>query len=150
MTRVLTLMAWGSVAVVSAVAALNWPALTSRAPLDLVVTQVHAPLGAAMLGVAAFVLTLFLVTALYSRIGAMMETRRLLREIQHMREVADGSEASRVDALRDFVATEFRSMNEQLSAIAESVQVGRSVPDAQSPALTRRIETRVGTAGISL
>jgi hypothetical protein len=111
------------VIVVAVLAALNWPTLMVSAPLNLVVTQVQVPLGAVMLGVAGVIVALFFVAYLRNQIGSLLETRRLLHEIQRVQNLADKAEASRLENLHQLISTEFRLLNERLT----TAQAGRSV-----------------------
>lgn len=122
MTRISNLIALLVTALVAALAFLNWPTLTAPAPLDLVVAQVQAPLGVVMLGVAALLATLFFVAYLSNQIGSLLETRRLLKEIQRVQDLADKAEASRIENLQQMLGTEFRQINERLNALATSVR----------------------------
>ena len=117
MNRVSNLLAWGAVAIVAALAALNWSTLMAPAPLNLVVWQVQAPLGALMLGVAAVLVGLFIFAYLRHQIASLLETRRLLKEVQRAHELADKAEASRLENLHQLVATEFRLLNERLKGL---------------------------------
>jgi hypothetical protein len=118
MKRLSNLLAWLSLAIVAAVAALNWSTLMAPASLNLLVTEVQAPLGGVMLGLAAAVLALFFVAYLRSQIGSLLETRKLLLEVQRVQGLADKAEASRIDNLQHLMVTEFRLLNERLSANA--------------------------------
>lgn len=115
MKRTSTLIAWAAVVLVSALAVLNWTALTATAPLNLVVAEIQAPLGVLLLAVSAMLTALFLVAHLRTQIGAMLEARKLLKEIQRVQELADKSEASRVESLRQLIVAEFRQLDERLS-----------------------------------
>jgi ABC-type multidrug transport system fused ATPase/permease subunit len=116
MKRISNLLAWGAVAIVAALAVLNWSTLMAAAPLDLVVAQVQAPLGVVMLGLAAVLVALFFVATMRNQIGSLLETRRLLQEIQRVQNLADKAEASRIENLHQLIASEFRLLNERLSA----------------------------------
>lgn len=124
MNRILNLIAWGAVAVVAALAVLNWPALTAPASLDLVVAQVRLPLGAALLGVTAALAALFLVASLQNQIGSLLETRRLLKEVKRVQDLADKAEASRIESLHEHIATEFRQLNERLASMGRDANAG--------------------------
>lgn len=115
MKRISNLLAWISLAVVAAFAALNWATLMAPASLNLLVAEVQAPLGIVMLGLAAVILALFFVAYLRSQIGSLLETRKLLMEVQRVQGLADKAEASRIDNLQHLMVTEFRLLNERLS-----------------------------------
>jgi len=87
-------------------ALLNWPAFTATTPLSLGFTTVQAPLGLVMLGVVAFLSVLFTVWAMTLQAGALMDFRRLARDLQAQRDLADKAEASRFTELRSFLAAE--------------------------------------------
>ena len=118
MKRVISLVAWGTVAIVAALASLNWPTMMAEAPLDLVVARVQAPLCLVLLGVAGFLLALFLVAWLRTQIESLLEARRLLKEIQRVQDLADKAEASRIESLHRLITSEFRVLNERLDAAA--------------------------------
>ena len=45
-----------------------------------------------------------------------METRKLLKEIQRVQELADKAEASRIENLHQLISTEFRLLNERMGS----------------------------------
>ena len=51
MKRISNILAWGALAIIAALCALNWNTLSAQAPLDLVLWQVQAPLGIVLLGI---------------------------------------------------------------------------------------------------
>ncbi|MCC7325544.1 MAG: LapA family protein [Burkholderiales bacterium] len=114
MKRVSNLLAWGALAVAVALIVLNWSTLMTPAPLNLVVAEVQAPLGVVMLGITGVLVALFFIAYLQNLIGSLLETRRLLKEVQRMQDLADKAEASRVENLHQLVATEFRLLHERL------------------------------------
>jgi len=118
MRQVSTWIAWAVTALVAALLALNWTTLTASAPLDLVVAQVQAPLGVVMLGLTAVLVALFLVAYLRNQISALIETRRLLKEIQRVQDLATKADESRIENLHRLIATEFRLLNERLNSSA--------------------------------
>jgi uncharacterized integral membrane protein len=120
MKRASTLIALLAAGLVAILSVLNWPTLTAPAPLDLVVAQVQAPLGVVMLGLSVVLVALFLVAYLSNQIGTLMESRKLLKEIQRVQELADKAEASRLDKLQQQMSTEFRQLNERFNKLAES------------------------------
>jgi len=49
-------------------------------------------------------------------IGTMIETRRMLLEVQRLQKLADQAEASRIDGLRELVGREFSRLHARLDA----------------------------------
>lgn len=117
MNRLSNVVAWGTAAIVAVLAVVNWSTLMAPAPLDLLLVRVQAPLGVVMLGLAAVLAALFFFAYLFNQIGSMLEARKLLKEIQRVQDLADKAEASRIEALHQLIATEFRSVNERLSQL---------------------------------
>jgi Na+-transporting methylmalonyl-CoA/oxaloacetate decarboxylase gamma subunit len=107
MNRLSNVVAWGTAAIVVALAVVNWSTLMAPAPLDLLL----------VLGLSAVLAALFFFAYLFNQIGSMLEARKLLREIQRVQDLADKAEASRIEALHQLIATEFRSVNERLSQL---------------------------------
>ena len=93
-------------ALLGAFALLNWTAFTTPQALNLGVTTVEAPLGASMLGGVVFLSLLLTVWALSMQTAALFESRRLSKELQAQRELADKAEASRFVELRSFLSAE--------------------------------------------
>jgi ABC-type multidrug transport system fused ATPase/permease subunit len=131
MKRLTNFLALGAVIGVAALAALNWSTLMVPATLDLVVTQVQVPLGATMLGLAGVLVALLFVAYLSNQIGSLLETRKLLQEIHRVQNLADKAEASRLENLHHLIATEFRLLDERLSAALAT----RNVPPGADVAL---------------
>jgi hypothetical protein len=117
MQRLTNWLAWVAVAVIAGLAALNWSILVTPAPIDLLVARIEAPLGLVMLGLTALLVALFLVATLRNQISALLENRRLLKEIQRVQSVADEAEASRMKALQRLIETEFRRIDERLNSL---------------------------------
>ncbi|MDH4290759.1 MAG: LapA family protein [Aquincola sp.] len=126
MKHLSTLLAWATVVLVAALAALNWSTLTANAPLNLVVAQIDAPLGVVLLGLSATLVALFFVAHLRNQIGSLLETRRLIKEVQRVQDLADKAEASRIANLHQLISTEFRLLNERLGSMtAEGADGGK-------------------------
>lgn len=88
------------VVLIAAFCALNWSVLVSPTALSLGIATVQAPLGLMMLGLTVLLAAAFLVYVVLLQAGMMAETRRLGRELQAQRQLADKAEASRFDQLR--------------------------------------------------
>ena len=128
MKRISTVLAWAAVALLCLLVALNWTTLLAPAALNLVVAQVQAPLGIVMLGVTVVLLLLFLMAFMQSQIASLLETRRLLKEVQKFQDLADKAEASRIEGLRSLIDTEFRQLHARLGAAPAA-----AVADAATP-----------------
>ncbi len=88
------------VVLIAAFCALNWSVLVSPTALSLGIATVQAPLGLMMLGLTVLLAAALLVYIVLLQAGMMAETRRLGRELQAQRQLADKAEASRFDQLR--------------------------------------------------
>ncbi|MDH3210236.1 MAG: hypothetical protein OEL91_07645 [Burkholderiaceae bacterium] len=117
MQRLSNWLAWGVVTLVAILAVLNWQTLMTPAPIDLLLLRVDAPLGVAMLGLTAMLAVLFFVATLRNQIGSLLESRKLLKEVQRLQTLADQAEASRIQNLHQLIATEFRLLNERLNTL---------------------------------
>jgi uncharacterized integral membrane protein len=112
------LLAWGTTALIAVLAVLNWGTLMADAPLNLLVVQIDAPLGIIMLGLSAVMAAAFVFAYLHNHIGSLLETRKLLKEVQRAHDLADKAEASRVAALQTLITQEFQQLNQRLGAIS--------------------------------
>lgn len=117
MERISHWLAWVAVALIVLFAALNWTALSADTALNLAVMQVQAPMGIVLLGLTALFVALFFIAMLYSRIGNLMESRRLHKEVRAAQDMADRAEASRLEGLQHLIVTEFRVLNERVSQL---------------------------------
>ncbi len=115
MQKFSTLAAWLVTALVAAIIALNWNVMMAPASLDLLFLQINAPLGVVMICAALALLAVFFVLYLRNQIGSLMETRRLLKEVQRAHDLADKAEQSRIENLHKLISTEFRLLNERIS-----------------------------------
>ncbi len=128
MKKIITWLAWISIGLVAALAALNWPTLLTTSPINLIVTEIQLPMGLLMLALAAVPLALFFVAYLHQQISTLMETRGLLREVQRAHDLADKAEASRVDGLRQLMTDQFRVINERLDSVGALRPAGVAAP----------------------
>ncbi len=128
MRKALAWLTATSIGLVAALVVLNWPALLTTSPINLVVAEVHLPLGLLMPALAAVPLALFLVAYLHQRIRTLMDTRDLLREVQRAHDLADKAEASRIDALRQSMNEQFRRINEHLDRLGAAPPARATMP----------------------
>lgn len=119
MERITHWSAWLIVALTLVFAAVNWSTLSATTTINLLIAEVQAPMGVVLLGLTALLTVLFFVATLYSRIGMLLETRRLQQELRAAREVADQAEASRIEALQRVILSEFRLLNERFTKFDE-------------------------------
>ncbi len=142
MKRVSNLLAWGGLAIVAALCVLNWHTLAVDAPIDLVLWKINAPLGIVLLGVTGVLFAFFMVAYLHNQIGSLIETRKLLKEIQRVQGLADKAEASRIENLHQLIATEFRLLNERMGSASVVSLPSHSPQDSQPLSLTELVARR--------
>ena len=107
--------------------AVNWTAFMTPASLSLVFGMVEAPLGLVMLLITGLVAALFLAYTLWLQGSALLETRRMTRELAAQRQLADQAEASRFTELRTLIETRLGAIT---SSIADD-RTGRSAEIAR-------------------
>ncbi len=142
MKQLSNVLAVVSSVIVAALIVLNWSSLMISAPLNLVVARVEAPLGVVILGLAAVLVTLFLVAYLHNQVGTLLETRKLLKEVQRVQGLADKAEESRVENLHQLIATEFRLLNERLSSVAPAAEPDSAAPEGRLRSLAAIVTGR--------
>ncbi|OWY34242.1 Signal transduction histidine kinase [Herbaspirillum aquaticum] len=123
-------------ALVAIFAAVNWTAFTATTTLSLIYTEFQAPLGAVMLGVVVVLTAFFLLYILALQTSVMLESRRLTKQLEAQRALADQAEHSRFNDLRGYLKTELeqlqRRQTEQQTLLAQRLD-----------ALQRNIQQRV-------
>jgi uncharacterized integral membrane protein len=100
-------------------ALVNWTTFTTPTQLNLGVALVTAPLGLVMLGFVVVLALMYVGSVVFLQGSALMESRRLSRDLQAQRELADKAEASRFTELREFMNAELARQtqaNDQLRA----------------------------------
>ncbi len=123
MERISHWLAWIAVFVIVVFSGLNWSALTAPTAINLLLLDVHAPLGLILLGLTAVFVALFFVASLYSRISNLLESRQLNKELQRVQEVANRAEASRMDTMQQMMLSEFRLLNDRLTKLESLIDV---------------------------
>ena len=122
---------------------LNWPAFVAPTPLSLGFTTVQAPLPMLLLAGFVFVSVWFVVWAVQLQGKAMLEARRLSKDLQAQRELADKAEASRFTELRSFLAAE-------LARIDQAATDGRTATSARLDRLLREQQVALEEAANGL
>lgn len=120
MERISHWLAWSSVAVIVLFCGLNWSVLTAPTSLNVLLAEVHAPMGVVLMGLTGVFVALFFVATLYSRISNLMETRKLHKELRQKQELADRAEASRLEALQQQITNEFRQINARIDQLGRA------------------------------
>jgi hypothetical protein len=113
---------WAVIAAAVAVgvfAALNWQTFAQPAPLDLLVAQVDAPLGMVMLLLLGALTVLYMLLLARVEIAAMLESGRLAKELERVRRLADSSEESRIQALRQHLDDELSRLQKAVTDLDE-------------------------------
>jgi uncharacterized membrane protein YgaE (UPF0421/DUF939 family) len=103
-------------------AALNWQAIITPIPLSLLFTNAEAPLGLILLAVTGLLTLLFLGFVVYMQSSTLMIRKRLNRELEEQRKLADNAEASRFTELRAYLEGELANLNSQNSEIHQKVE----------------------------
>jgi len=91
-------------------ALINWSSFSAPTTLNLGVTTFTAPLGLVMLGIVALLAVMYIASVVYLQSMALIEGRRMTKEVQAQRELADKAEASRFTELREFMGAELQRM----------------------------------------
>ena len=95
--------------VIGVFAIINWPEIVAPTTLSLIVTDIQAPLGLVMLGLIVLLILLFLTFIVYLQAGMMADRRRMMRDLESQRELANQAEASRFSELRTYLEQAFAS-----------------------------------------
>lgn len=89
---------------------LNLEEIFRPTTLNLGVTEIQAPMGLVLLGMLGVTLAVFLALQLYQQTTHMLEIKRLTKEANDQRILADKAEASRFTDLRQYLSTEMQSI----------------------------------------
>lgn len=124
-------------------AVLNWPAFAAPTTVSLFFATVEAPIGFIMLGLLAIVCVAFTAWAISIQGHALMDARRMTKELQAQRDLADKAEASRFTELRAHLdaglAETRRVVEQQGNSLAASLAE-----------LEDRLERRPGVTPVSV
>lgn len=103
-------------------AAVNWPAIIMPVPLSLLFTNVDAPLGLILLAVTSLLALLFLGFVVYMQSSTLMIRRKLNKEVEEQRKLANEAEASRFTDLHNYLETELQHLKSQNNDIHQKVE----------------------------
>ncbi len=115
-----------ALALIGIFAAINWEAFLAPTQLSLVFTNLQAPLGLIMLGIVILLSAAFLLYVMALQTSLLLETRRLTKQLESQRELADQAEKSRFIELRGFLQSELQQLqqrqNSHLSVLTNKIE----------------------------
>ena len=111
--------------VLASFALLNWSVIVAPTSLSLGLTTVQAPLLLLMLGLLALTWTLFLLYVVYLHAAMLRDKRSIDKEIQALRKIADGVQASQLSAVREALLSRMEQLERELRLAIE--QSGNSL-----------------------
>ena len=111
--RFRTLLLIALMLLIAGFVALNFDAVMQPTDLNLAVAQIQAPLGLVMLGLLVAMFAVFLIALLFFQTSHAMEVRRITKEANEQRQLADKAEASRFTELREFLTAELQKTAER-------------------------------------
>jgi uncharacterized integral membrane protein len=103
-------------------AVLNWAAIVTPIPLSLLFTDANAPLGLILLAATGLLTLFFLGFVVYMQSSTLMIRKRLNRELEEQRKLADNAEASRFTELRNFLEVELQKQIAQTSEVHQKIE----------------------------
>ena len=101
--------------------AANWGVLASPTQLSFVAFSAEGPMGVILLGTMLGLIILVVIYALLLRTAWLVETRRLSRQMEEQRELAEKAESSRIVALHELVQQGFKETRSSIGSSDEEV-----------------------------
>jgi uncharacterized protein YlxW (UPF0749 family) len=126
--------------VIAALAALNWHLLAAPVPMSVGFRTVEAPLGLVMLALTILLAIVFAVYIAYLQSTALLESRRLHKDLDAQRVLAEQAEASRLTELRTSLESRIDQLDRKLHARLEQ-------SDNSSAAYLGQLEDRLERRG---
>ena len=99
-------------------------------PLSLLFGDVEAPLGLILLAATGLLALLFLGFVVYMQSSTLVIRRKLNKEVEEQRKLANEAEASRFTELRTYLETELQQLKAQGSEVHEKVEARLSEIEA--------------------
>jgi len=130
MTRIINLILLIVIIALVIFAAINWQAIMAPVPLSLLFGETQAPLGLILLAATGLLALLFLGFVVYMQSSTLMLRRKLNKEVEDQRKLANDAEASRFTELRNYLETELAQLKTQSTEMHEKVETRLS--DAES------------------
>lgn len=103
-------------------AAINWQAIIAPVSLSLLFGNVEAPLGLILLAVTGLLALLFLGFVVYMQSSTLVIRRKLNKEVEDQRKLANEAEASRFTELRTYLESELQALKAHGSEVHEKVE----------------------------
>lgn len=111
-------------------AAVNWHAIMTPVPLSLLFMDADAPLGLILLAVTGLIALLFLGFVVYMQSSTLMIRRKLNKEVEEQRKLANEAESSRFTELRTYLETELQQLKSQSTEIHQKIDTRLSQVEA--------------------
>lgn len=92
---------------------INWPALSQETTVNLVYTEITAPLGIIVVAAFAAIIALLMIYTIWQQASVVMEIRQAHKEARIARQAADDADKSRVTEL----GKDMRARMDQLEAL---------------------------------
>ncbi|HIE90216.1 MAG TPA: LapA family protein [Methylophilaceae bacterium] len=103
--------------------AINWQAITEPVPLSLLFSDTEAPLGLILLTITGLLTLLFLGFVVYMQSSTLVTRRKLNKEVEEQRKLANKAELSRFTELRTFLEIELQQLKTQGADVHKKVEV---------------------------
>lgn len=102
---------------------INWPALSQETTVNLVYTEITAPLGIIVVAAFAAIIALLMIYTIWQQASVVMEIRQAHKEARIARQAADDADKSRVTEL----GKDMRARMDQLEAlmVAKTEELGK-------------------------
>lgn len=126
-------------------AVLNWPVFSTPTKLNLVFAQIEAPLGLLMLGVVAALSVVYFLLVAWLETAFLLEAKRLSREMEAQRKVAENAEASRFSEFRQQIDAKLEGLGALARPSNESVKTVLTRVDALEATLRSEIDRAINT-----
>ncbi len=102
---------------------INWQAITEPVPLSLLFSDTEAPLGLILLTITGLLTLLFLGFVVYMQSSTLVTRRKLNKEVEEQRKLANKAELSRFTELRTFLEIELQQLKTQGADVHKKVEV---------------------------
>ena len=130
-------------------AAVNWTALTTPVPVELLVARLEVPLGAALAAVTIGLAVIFFAGALFDRSAQLTEIRRLEVQLEKARAELDARRSREIGEVKDAVhawgASLEKRLDERVAAAETSLRSALSEVDEREARRFTSLEGRVVT-----